>query len=296
MSKIEEALQKALREEARGGENSVPVPPAARQELQLSQESSAIANMSQPASFSIEERLRRKLITPEITESQTVKVFRELRTKIGQVVESSNGVILVTSVAERGGTSFVAANLAAAIAFESARTALLIDCNLNRPSLHALISKTGAPGLTNYLSEPDIKIADIVHPSGIERLRVIPLGTKASRRAEYFTMAKLKTLLGEISERYPDRQVILDAPPITISADTQILAGLSDYVLLVVPYGRVAEATVRSVVKGIEPQKLLGVVLNDEPSFPALSWKHAIGELVRSFRSHTRRGSSMVNP
>jgi protein-tyrosine kinase len=48
-----------------------------------------------------------------------------------------NPVILVTGVNAGCGTSFLARNLAVSIAFDEARTAILMDCNLRRPTVAA---------------------------------------------------------------------------------------------------------------------------------------------------------------
>ena len=76
-----------------------------------------------------------------------------------------------------------------------------------------------------------------------------------------------------IRRRYAERFVILDAPPMTDSADTKILADLCDYVLLVIPYGRATQAQIDESIKSIDSAKFLGIVFNNEPRLPDLDWK-----------------------
>ena len=116
-------------------------------------------------------------------------------------------------------------------------------------------------------------MADIIHPVGIERLRVIPAGDRREIPSEYFTSIRMKQMLESIRQRYAERFIFIDAPPMSETADTQILAELCDYILLVVPYGKVTNGQVDACIQSIDSKKLLGVVFNNEPSVPSLDWK-----------------------
>lgn len=284
MSKIEKALKRAVSERhlaliPREGKASppsdarmlVPAPVGASTMLEIdarARSSAAIALMKEPAPKSPNELAERGIIHPQMRENATVKAFREVRTKILQATQGRNCVVMVTSVAGQNGTTFVALNLSAAFALDEGKTALLFDCNLRNPRLHFLFKNQTATGLTDYLENPSMDVADIIHPVGIERLRVVPAGGRREIPAEYFTSARMKWLLESVRARYPERFVILDAPPMTESADTQILAELCDYVILVVPYGTVNQAQIDDCIKALDRKKLLGVVFNNEPRIP----------------------------
>ena len=117
-------------------------------------------------------------------------------------------------------------------------------------------------------------------------MRLIPSGARREISSEYFTSLKMRRLLEALKARYAERYVVLDAPAVTESADSRILAELADYVLLVVPYGKVSEAQILAAARAIGAQKLVGVVFNNEPrtlkpfhdlwpwagSLPGISW------------------------
>src|SRR6266699_3366751 len=104
--------------------------------------------------LSTEELWERGIIHPRHTEEPAVQVFRELRTKIIQQNHGQNAVILVVAVSKGNGASFIARNLGAAFAFDSAKTALLVDCNLINPSVHRLLPSPSLPGLADYYENP----------------------------------------------------------------------------------------------------------------------------------------------
>jgi capsular exopolysaccharide synthesis family protein len=235
---------------------------------------SAIARMKESALRERDALERDAIIVPESGENATVQAFRELRTRILQHTQGRNGIILVTSVAGSGGSTFVATNLGVAFAFDVGRTALLVDCNLRSPRFQNLLQGGGdGAGITDFLENPETELESIIYPVGIERLRVIPAGSKRDIPTEYFTSPRVRQLFEDIRDRYAERFVILDAPPMTESADTQILIELCDYVLVVVPYGRLTDVQIDNCIKSIDQKKLIGIVFNNEPQLPPIRFR-----------------------
>lgn len=251
---------------------------------QRASSSEAISRMQEKTPLSKQALSHNRVIYPELGENGTVRAFREIRTKIIQKSQGRNCVIMVTSVSSGGGSSFVSLNLGVAFAFDAGKTSLLLDCNLKNPSLHRLFGSGSFRGLTDYMENSEMDIADIIHPVGIERLRIIPSGGKREIPAEYFTSLKMKRLLEGIKQRYRERYILIDAPPMTESADTQILADLCDFVVLVVPYGRVTDAQIDTCIKAIGDKKLVGVVFNDEPTLPDFRWLDMIKNPLAAIR------------
>lgn len=304
MSKIEKALNKArttgalrvvspqpVSHEKAPEETSTASSSVTSLVEQRASSSEAIARMQEKTPLSKQALAHNRVIYPELGENGTVRAFREIRTKIIQKSQGRNCVIMVTSVTGGGGSSFVSLNLGVAFAFDAGKTALLLDCNLKNPSLHRLFKPGSFQGLTDYMENSEMDIADIIHPVGIERLRVIPAGGEREIPAEYFTSLKMKRLLDSIKQRYRERYILIDAPPMTESADTQILAELCDYVVLVIPYGRVNDAQIDICIKAIGDKKLVGVVFNDEPTPPEFRWWDTIRNpfaAIRAIFSQTR--------
>jgi capsular exopolysaccharide synthesis family protein len=301
MSKIQKALRRARGDQklvlvttpatsaaTESGGQLVPVAGqgAPRSEVESrGRSSAAIALMREGEPLDKNALSRFAIISPEMAEDSTVQAFREIRTKILQKSLGRNCVIMVAGVDIGSGGTFVSLNLSAAFAFDAGKTALLIDCNLRDPSLQRLLPEEKVPGLTDYLENVDMELSQIIHPVGIDRLRVIPAGGNREIPTEYFTSLKMKRLLESVRQRYPERFVILDAPPMTESADTQILAELCDYVLVVVPYAKVTNTQVANCLKSIDAKKLLGVVFNNEPRLPTVQWKELLKDPLDAIRA-----------
>jgi capsular exopolysaccharide synthesis family protein len=299
MSKIEKALGRARREnslalvsqgkkqsdQVEAAHDLVKVTGATPTVSIRAASSEEIALMHEPAIRGKGELEQRSIISHDMSDNSTVQAFREIRTRILQRTQGRNGIILVTSVSANSGCTFVSLNLGVAFSFDAGRTALLLDCNLKKSSLQHLLKEENPMGITDYLEHPEMDVASIIYPIGIERLRIMPAGSKRDIPTEYFTTQKIRQLLEGIRQRYAERFVILDAPPMSESADTQILAELADYVLLVVPYGRATGAQIDACIKTIDSHKFLGVVFNDEPQPPPLDWKQITQQIMATVRS-----------
>ena len=285
MSKIEEALNKARQSR---GDNKIrelrPVDdsqlasdfkkelvPSAT-DLTVKRESSAkeIALMNEGELLENKQLSELKIIFSEMPDNKIANTYRDLRTKLIQKSQGRNFIVLITSCLSGVDSSSVSMNLATAFSFDESKTSLLIDCDLNNPKLDMLLSMEADQGLTDFLENEEVDVDSILHQTGIKRLRMIPAGTSRETATEYFTSLRMRDLMSNLLARYSDRYIFIDSAPITESADTRILTELCDFVLLVVPYGRVSKGKVKEAADAIGSDKLLGVVFNDIPKLPGI--------------------------
>lgn len=220
-----------------------------------------------------------RVIHSDMPDSATANTYRDLRTKLIQRSQGRNFIAMLTSCVQGDDSSSTSLNLATAFSFDESKTSLLIDCNLNNPRLDAYLNMETDSGLTDYLENEHIDIEDILHATGIKRLKMIPAGTSRETATEYFTSMRMRQLMSNLLARYDDRYIFIDAAPITESADTRILVELCDFVLLVVPYGRVTKNRVKEAADAIGKNKLLGIVFNDIPRMPKIKLPTAFTKL-----------------
>ncbi|QDT69694.1 Putative tyrosine-protein kinase in cps region [Planctomycetes bacterium MalM25] len=197
---------------------------------------------------------------PQATESEA---FRTLRTAITLGAEVSDRLVISSSEPSDGKTT-ISSNLAVSYAQTGKRT-LLIDCDLRKPGLTALMDLKRMPGVTDILTAGgDIAaIAErCVRRTDLETLDVIPAGPRRPDPAELLLGPNLAELLAWADSRYD--QVLLDCPPILAVSDAQIAARLVDGVVLVVTpeknHRRLVSRACDSFLTSGTP--LLGVVAN----------------------------------
>ncbi len=223
-----------------------------------------IARMSEVHNFSGPELDNVKILHQGTSNEKILKVFRELRTQVYARAKGKNFVCLVTSVCPGGGASYTASNLAAAIALDKSKTSVVVDANFYSPSIDHLLSAEANLGLTDYLSVQEMGIEFILYASGIKRLRIVPAGKSTHGATEKLSSSKMVSFVREIKTRYPDRFIMVDSPSVgDFSADVRILAQLCDFVVLVVPYGKVSDAEVKASIDIIGEHRIAGIVFNN---------------------------------
>lgn len=196
-------------------------------------------------------------------ERREVDAFRELRTHLLALGEA-NFITLVAPVSRGSGGSFIARNLAAAMAFDESKSAILVDCDVRYPSQHkALRLPSPESGLIDYLEHRASTTESVLCETGIARLQLLPTGTVRETGAEYFSSHRMRLLLDTLRSREPASHIFLDGPPVRGAPDARILADLADLVVLVAGYGRDTPAAIAEAASGFDPGKFAGVVFNE---------------------------------
>ncbi len=239
---------------ARAGENAAPASARA-----------SIARMRQPTNLAAWSLDAKRLIHEESDDQLATDLFRELRTRVLLDSGMRNPIILISGIKSGCGTSYVARNLASAIAMDPDRTALLIDCNLRRPSQQDAFEAGDGPGLADFLRTPGLTTDRIIYPTGLPRLRIIPAGMASHRHGDHLASLRMRGLIAELSNRYADRCLILDAPPACGTPEARMLAQRADLVLLVAGAAMHSREDVIAAARVFDPARLAGVVYNELP-------------------------------
>ncbi len=210
----------------------------------------------------------RRVILPDDTDP-AAHAYRMLRTQILRQARTQKlRMIGVVSSVDGEGKTLTAVNLAVSVAAEPNQTVLLVDLDLRRPSMAALLGLTVEAGLDSWLegSSPDVASL-FVRVAGLERLRVLPTVHPVSGSSEALAGARTQELLTELKTRYTDRLVIVDLPPALLSDDVLTIAPLLDGVLFVVSEGHTRREDVTRVKELLAGVRLLGTVLNASSEF-----------------------------
>ena len=190
--------------------------------------------------------------------------FDLLRTQVLQKMDEKGWrTIAITSPTVESGKTLVSINLAISIAQQTDRTALLVDFDLRRPSVAASLGLRRDICLNDVLAgRADIPSA-LVNP-GMERLVILPTLKPEVNAAETLASPKVGQLIQELRNRYSDRTVIFDLPPVLVADDVLALLPHVDCVLLVVASGGSTDKEIEESMVRLKGAKLVGVVLNKD--------------------------------
>jgi capsular exopolysaccharide synthesis family protein len=200
-------------------------------------------------------------------------LFRVLRTNIlKQLRENNWNSFFVTSATPGSGKSFVAINLAIAIALEGNQTVLLVDADLRRPSVNKSLGLECKFGFIDFLSGIASLEHILVHP-GIDNLVVLPGKESKVNYSELIASAKMSDFVKESKKRYESRIIIFDIPPLFVADDALIYMSYCDTALLVVEDEINTSSELQHAMQILEDTNLLGLVVNKSKQ-PLPSYKY----------------------
>lgn len=191
--------------------------------------------------------------------------LRSLVVKLTKGEEFLNTIMITSTIGEEG-KSLTALNLAIGLAREYDHTVLLVDTDLRRPSLHKQLGIESKPGLIQCLKE-NLPLNKALVKTGFGKLVFLPSGGILEDPVETLSSNRMKELVAELKNRYPERYVIFDTPPILPFADAQVLAPTVDSTIFVVREGRAKAKEVKEAINSLDGAHLLGVVYNDVKIF-----------------------------
>jgi len=169
-------------------------------------------------------------VRPNAAETES---FRTLRTALTLSADVTDR-ILVSSAEPSDGKTTVTANLAVSFAQAGKRT-LVIDADLRKPGMTALMQLKGRPGVADILLS-DAPVAELaprlVQATDLAGLDVLPAGPRQPHPAELLSGPQLGELLTWAESCYD--QVLVDCPPVLAVSDAQVVGRLVDGAILVV--------------------------------------------------------------
>lgn len=180
----------------------------------------------------------------------------------GAVSVDKGNIIAVLSALPGEGKTFTTLNLAISLAMERNTTVLLIDTDVTKPSLTKIFNMREEAGLLDVLIDKNLDIGSVISKTNIPKLNFIPAGKQSEHAAELLTSSRMRDLVEEISKRYHDRIVLLDAPPMLVTSHSSVLAQLAGQILLVVESGKTLQDEILQTLRSIEKDKVIGLVLN----------------------------------
>jgi len=196
------------------------------------------------------------------TKSKQADTYRFLRTQVLHTMEKHDLKTLAISSPRYGdGKSTTAINLAVSIAQDLKRTVLLVDLDLRDPSLAKYLGVDDKVGLTDYI-EGKASVQDCLVRLPFARIRVFPAGQAIDFSSESLGSPQMQKLAAELKERYDDRLIIYDMPPLLDQDDPLVFVPHVDAFLMVVKEGVTTTEEIKRSLDILDDSKVVGFVVN----------------------------------
>lgn len=241
--------------------------------------STAHAHLNRSREFSFDHKRLEKFgfITPKVRRSRISEEFRLIKRRLMQRMSLSakkkqqqgtkrgdrNHVILVTSARPSEGKSFVAMNLALSIVFDEGLNVMLVDGDVARPSMSKILGlRNDLPGLTDLLLDDEASLHDVLLREHEHPLTYMAAGAMVASATDLFGGDRMETLVADMAERYPDRIIIFDGPPLLASTEPVALAEHVGQVVMVVDAEKTSRSAVDSALDLLVTDQNVNLVLN----------------------------------
>jgi len=204
------------------------------------------------------------LIVANQSRSAISEQFRALRTNLSFYLKSEQEkIILLTSSMSGEGKSFTAINLGNILAL-AGKKVLLMELDLRKPGLSAKLGINNDLGFSNFTISPEIKVVNIVKPLAINKnMFIISSGPLPPNPAETLMSKYVPDLIEELKKEFD--YIIMDAPPIGVIADAQLLSKYADVTLYLVRQ-KITQKDQLKIVQDLyvtKRMKNIGIVVND---------------------------------
>ncbi len=164
----------------------------------------------------------------------------------------------VTSAVEGEGKTLAGLLVSHALASNSQRSVILVECDWQRPALSQRLNLAASPGISEWLRGAAVRSE--VRRQVAHNLTIVPAGLGG---------ADAMTALAEMNSRdfrerlaYPNELLVLDLPSVLASYYGPLAARLADALLLVVRAGSTPSDFVTQACEALKHLRVEGIILN----------------------------------
>lgn len=232
---------------------------------------------SHPVRLNLMRIRQSQIVTPDNTSSTTYNEFRAIKRKLIPLAKGSgvggqmvNNLFMVTSALPGEGKTFTAMNLAISLAAERNLNVILIDGDVVRSSLEAYFDGNNGRGLTELLNGKCQDVNEVMHRCvDVPNLRIIFAGKHDAGSPELLASKRMADISRDLATRYPDRIIIIDAPPVLAAAEPAALVAHMNHVIMVVAAQQPSRHHVEEALTRISAARSVMMLFNKSPQ-----WRH----------------------
>ena len=171
--------------------------------------------------------------------------------------EHSRSIIMMTAVEHHSAVTSLALELAMDYRKIDVPV-LVVEVNPLHPDSR-FVNQQNLPGLLNLMFAPEQPVATAIIPANDHYPERMAIGAKQTDLL--FSYHRLQAILAQLSASYP--VIILDAPPVLDSADTEFFASITDITLLLIAAGETKPDRIKAAVQLLEriDPKVIGFVV-----------------------------------
>ncbi|MBV9537656.1 MAG: hypothetical protein JOY70_01845 [Acidisphaera sp.] len=200
------------------------------------------------------------------------RISEELRMAVNQVLRTvqktfnaghpAANLVMVTSARPGEGKSFMSLNLAGCIALQNQREVLLVDTDAKARPLTQELGLEDAPGLLDLARDPTMRIEDVIAPTALATLSVLPIGRRQAEVDDDSHARPISAIVERIGRRFGNRIIVVDTPPCLATSDPSEIAPIVGQVVMVVEAERTQRHELEAALDLVATCPTVALMLN----------------------------------
>ncbi|MEX0729843.1 MAG: hypothetical protein WED00_11560 [Aquisalimonadaceae bacterium] len=276
MNTIVKALER-LRQSGQGGPSAAPEignPPRAGSKAPGAADSplgspSPPARSGPPLDIDLGQLRRYGIFPPSAMEGTLRDQYRRIKRPLlanatgrGAVAVDRGNLIMVTSAIPGEGKTFTSLNLALSIAQDPDFSVTLVDGDVARAHASKLLGVQDRPGLLDLLADESLRASDLILPTSIESLFVLPAGRPHPLSEELLSSHRMERVVSALADPTPRHIILFDSPPLLATSEAVTLSSSVGQIVMVVKASSTLRQQVTAAIELLDPEKAINLVLN----------------------------------
>ncbi|HSW49198.1 MAG TPA: CpsD/CapB family tyrosine-protein kinase [Bryobacteraceae bacterium] len=193
------------------------------------------------------------------SDPRAAEQYKIVRTRILQH-SAQPRCLVVSSAQTEDGKSINAVNIAGCMALTDQARVLLVDADLRRSELAETLGVPASPGLADVLAGSATLEKAVVRLGPFPNLYFLPRGERHGSPTELLDSGRWRTIAAVLKREFGF--VVIDAPPIGLVADYDLVQEVADGVVLIVRPDHTNRTLGLKAIESVPPAQLIGVVIN----------------------------------
>jgi protein-tyrosine kinase len=181
------------------------------------------------------------LLAPKHQERQIASQYRHIKRPLmaaatgrGQDPVPNGRLIMVASALPGEGKTFTAINLAFSMALEKDLHVVLVDGDVAKPQISKMFGASAERGLLDAVIEPAVDLEQLILPTDVPNLFLLPAGTHSERATELLASERMVEAMNWLLQRDERRIFVFDSSPLLLSTEAPALAEMVGQIVVVV--------------------------------------------------------------
>ena len=273
-------IEKALNRLRKGGETTVPEPDSAGPDAPAGgrphDSATPLTGTSrEPLTIDLRHLRRHGIYPPAYMEETLRDQYRRIKRPLvanatgrGAARIDRGNLIMVTSAVAGEGKTFTSLNLALSIAHDPDHSVTLVDGDVARAHASKLLGLEDKPGLIDLLADENLTPGDLVIPTTVESLSILPAGRHHTLSEELLSSNRMERVISALADRAANHIVLFDSAPLLLSPDALTLSSSVGQIVVVVKAYSTLRHQVSEAVEQLDPNKAINMVLNQSLGGP----------------------------